>query len=877
MADQLDATQFEELFVEMTKKHWPRYFQPDSIADEEIGDGQVWRWDEGEGVNRPASLSAGHTEDHDHDGLPTQKLLADNTHEGTPAPGAHHDPGDEHAESHAHISHTGINPGDHHDPVNDHAPTSDHVRLHNLLEPLDHGDTAFTRAAVQGNLIVGISGSPNKWDQLIHGATGTYARWDGNDLLPSVIPARDPLGGGAIIGNAFEEEATFTLSLDIVIVSGPYPVLVDTVAKSVWVYCSVNTGSVLGKAVIYDETAGNEPQALLGESDEVSISNTTVAWVEFPFSGTLPSLAAGANYFIGFHVDGGGGGTPNVLLRFSNASINRASTVGIITYRDVIDPYSAGAPDPWLIASDTPDGTQLIAAYIEPDVATGSDLHLRAHNHANASDGADLIPSSVNVTSDFYMTGEFLDTSISGTFNDYSPSAGVPGSGFILNATGATIITGIVPSAGGQMIFLYNYGTFTITLNHLDGGSAASNQFQFSGGADIVVSQYEGVWLYKDANQNKWIAIGEHRPSASASGFPLTGPWTFRTDTGTTPTSGRLTMDNVTTASVTNVYANELDSETRDRSLMFGELADGDDVWIWEAADVTNLAHFTVNGTPSLLVDVWTIPVTYVADAGTTPWSQNTGIRLGFLAAGGGAGHTESHDHDGAPTPQLLAANTHGTPAIDTHHFEAHDHDGTPTPLLQAVNTHQTPSPDTHHDPVNDHVQGSDTNDHLQSHDVPSHTGAPTGQLGGTWTSTTVDASHAGSTHHDEAHGHMNIFQFSGRDEDAAEETMLPQAHYIGESADRGTLTLVRFKVWVSAVGVTGSLVVSLWRVAGPLTGDTEVKIAEVTLTTGDEGDDDTVATLSTNEYIRAKITTIHSGTPAKDVNCALVVTQAPV
>ena len=751
MADELDRTQFEELYVEFTKKHWPRYLQPDAIADEEIGDGQVWRWDEDEGVNRPASLSAGHTEDHDHDGLPTQKLLADNTHEGTPAPGAHHDPGDEHAESHSHVSHTGINPADHHSPANDHAAGSDpndHTRLHDLLEPLDHGDTAFTRAAARGQLIVGVDGSPDLWDRLIGGAVGTYARWNGDDLLPSVIPARDPLGGGAVIGNAFEELATFTLSLDIVIVSGPYPVLVDTNAKSVWVYCSVNTGSVLGKAVIYDETAGNEPQALIAESNEVTISNTTVAWVEFPFA-TPPTLTVGTNYFIGFHVDGGGGGTPNVLLRFSNASINRASTLGLITYRDVIT--YPGAPDPWLIASDTPDGTQLIAAYIEPAPAVGS-------------------------------------------------------------------------------------------------------------------------------------------------GFPLTGPWTFRTDTGSSPTSGRLTMDNVVTASVTNVYANVLDSDTHDRTLMFDQLADGDNVWIWEAAEVANIAQFTVNGTPSVSAGVWTIPVTYVADAGTTPWSQNTSIRLGFLAGAGGAGHVEDHDHDGAPTQQLLAANTHGTPSPTTHHdnssdhvagtdpndhaptddhLEAHDvpsHTGTPGGELGGTWT--SPTVDGTHSGSAHHVAGSDPNDHAESHDVPSHTGTPGGQLGGTWTSPTVDASHSGSAHHAEAHGHMNIFEFSGQGEDAAVETMLPKSHYIGESADRGTLTLVRFKVWLGVAGVTGTLTVKLYRMVGSLLTDTEIEIASVDITTGSIGEDATVATLSTNEHIRAKITAIHSGTPAKDVNCALVVTQ---
>ena len=44
---------------------------------------------------------------------------------------------------------------------------------------------------------------------------------------------------------------------------------------------------------------------------------------------------------------------------------------------------------------------------------------------------------------------------------------------------------------------------------------------------------------------------------------------------------------------------------------------------------------------------------------------------FGFKWAAAG-GHTEDHDHDGAPTQKLLAANTHETPSADTHHAQLH-------------------------------------------------------------------------------------------------------------------------------------------------------------------------------------------------------------
>lgn len=70
-------------------------------------------------------------------------------------------------------------------------------------------------------------------------------------------------------------------------------------------------------------------------------------------------------------------------------------------------------------------------------------------------------------------------------------------------------------------------------------------------------------------------------------------------------------------------------------------------------------------------------------------------------------------------------------------HTEDHDHDGTPTQKLLAANTHETPSANTHH---------------AESHAVPSHSGTPGGELGGTWTTPTVDATHSGSAHHAQSH-----------------------------------------------------------------------------------------------------------------------------
>lgn len=52
---------------------------------------------------------------------------------------------------------------------------------------------------------------------------------------------------------------------------------------------------------------------------------------------------------------------------------------------------------------------------------------------------------------------------------------------------------------------------------------------------------------------------------------------------------------------------------------------------------------------------------------GVTPWND---LEYG----GSGEAASVDHDHDGSPTQQLLAANTHGSPSPDTHHDKSHEH-----------------------------------------------------------------------------------------------------------------------------------------------------------------------------------------------------------
>lgn len=100
------------------------------------------------------------------------------------------------------------------------------------------------------------------------------------------------------------------------------------------------------------------------------------------------------------------------------------------------------------------------------------------------------------------------NTSVSlvGNTNDYALSSSV--SYFRISSTGAVNLTGITAGAAGRKIFLQNVGANTITLKSLNGGSAAANQFDLPGGADIILGAKGAITLIYDATLNLWEVVG---------------------------------------------------------------------------------------------------------------------------------------------------------------------------------------------------------------------------------------------------------------------------------------------------------------------------------------------------------------------------------
>jgi len=122
-----------------------------------------------------------------------------------------------------------------------------------------------------------------------------------------------------------------------------------------------------------------------------------------------------------------------------------------------------------------------------------------------------------------------------------------------------------------------------------------------------------------DGGNTGWLAYG----GATVSGLGL---WRYRTETTSTPATGRLQFDNAVIDSATNLYVNVTNDGGVDMSAFLALVVSGDQLYIQVAADSSQFVVCQV-GLPALLAGVYTFPLTAVEGQGTTP-SQNTQVAL---------------------------------------------------------------------------------------------------------------------------------------------------------------------------------------------------------------------------------------------------------
>ncbi len=94
-----------------------------------------------------------------------------------------------------------------------------------------------------------------------------------------------------------------------------------------------------------------------------------------------------------------------------------------------------------------------------------------------------------------------------------------------LNATAATTITGIAPAStaggsgtptwihtDGRIFWLYNVGTFNITLKHDSASSTAGNRLLTETGGDLIIGPGRYAQLVYDGTSSRWRATAENYP-----------------------------------------------------------------------------------------------------------------------------------------------------------------------------------------------------------------------------------------------------------------------------------------------------------------------------------------------------------------------------
>jgi len=109
----------------------------------------------------------------------------------------------------------------------------------------------------------------------------------------------------------------------------------------------------------------------------------------------------------------------------------------------------------------------------------------------------------------FAATSFLTPAAITGTVNDYTPTAWNGARGWIRqDCSAAVTLTGLGATGTGHVAGLWNISAFTITLKNENTGSIAANRFLTSGAGDYVLAAGEGVLLIYDGTSARWRTLG---------------------------------------------------------------------------------------------------------------------------------------------------------------------------------------------------------------------------------------------------------------------------------------------------------------------------------------------------------------------------------
>lgn len=102
------------------------------------------------------------------------------------------------------------------------------------------------------------------------------------------------------------------------------------------------------------------------------------------------------------------------------------------------------------------------------------------------------------------MTSELAPAQLTANVNDYAISTA---SRVLLTSNGAYDITGIIAGFTGQLLWVENNSTFSLTLKYNSGSSAVGNRFIAANNADVIIRPQGSVLLRYDSTFF-WFVLG---------------------------------------------------------------------------------------------------------------------------------------------------------------------------------------------------------------------------------------------------------------------------------------------------------------------------------------------------------------------------------
>jgi len=114
---------------------------------------------------------------------------------------------------------------------------------------------------------------------------------------------------------------------------------------------------------------------------------------------------------------------------------------------------------------------------------------------------ADLNVATIYGTNNTFLGGVLSPTGLTASVNDYDPGACRY---MLLTSDGSYNVTGLAAGVSGQDVFIVNTSAVTITLVNQSVSSVAANRFIFDTGANVALTQNQGIKLFYDATAARW-------------------------------------------------------------------------------------------------------------------------------------------------------------------------------------------------------------------------------------------------------------------------------------------------------------------------------------------------------------------------------------